>query len=129
MTRKFFYACSCVFMLVMACHFGADVAQGQSALRVTAAWPSRTFAACVVDRECYVNGTRLPVPIPGSSPVVAVRSYDSTIEVCGVVLDNGDWYNYSTFPAPYWRYEGNLLGNAAVPARSVTFGQMKVGTR
>ena len=122
--RTFFYVCAGLFLLALSYHLGARSATAQAGGSIQVAeladYYRGSFAA-VVDRTIYrlaggAGGPSPSVPIPGTSPVIAVNGPDPE-----AMLANGDCYVWSQNE---WVPVGNVLGGPT-PALRESFGSMK----
>ena len=126
MTKKFFYVCCGLLMLTIAYHLGASSATAQSGEVQLGSidYGSGNHYSVVVGRTLYrlsSGSTAEPspsVPIPGSSPVIAVNGIG-----LGAMLANGDVYEYDG-SSQAWLLKGNMLGQSTF-APSATWGQVK----
>jgi hypothetical protein len=79
-----------------------------------------------VGRVFYSNGAPVSPPVPGTARVIATTGIGSSEWPYAVLLENGDFY-YGTGTS--WTYYGNLLGAAATPEKSETWGKVKARYR
>jgi hypothetical protein len=127
MARKFFYISAGMLMLALAFHFGASTSTAQggtvlegASIQFPAGIPDARATACVnrIYRWMQSGGTpnEFPVPVPGTSPVVATDTYGN------VLLENGDWFQHN---GTAWAYRGNLAGGGPTSTERTTWGQAK----
>jgi len=128
MAKKFFYVCAGLLMLALSYHLGANTATAQggtviegASLQFVAGAPEGNRASACVNRIWRWMGPggvprEFPVPVPGSSRIVATDPWQN------VLLENGDWFQYS---GGAWAYMGNLAGGSPTPAMRETWGQVK----
>jgi|SRR5580765_6612493 len=119
MARKFFYVCAGLFLLTLAYQLGTTSAQAQFVVDGASVADGTPSAA--VGRTLYVgvSGTPVPVPIPGTSRVIATSDANQGF----VLLENGDVFNWQG-ESNGWVPFGNLFGGAT-PAMRESWGQLK----
>lgn len=134
MAKQFFYVCAGLCLLALSYHLGATTAEGQVGLTVEGPYVHNQWTSAAIGHTVYVNGSALPLPVPGAGRVILTRNNETGGygDVCSVVLENGDRYTYSTYDPRLgdvrsWRYEGNIVEGAATSEHKATWGQVKVG--
>jgi len=120
MARKFFYVCAGLFLLTLAYHLGATSAQAQFVVD-GASVGGDGIPSAAVGRTLYVgvSGTPVPVPIPGTSRVIATSDANQGF----VLLENGDVFNWQG-ENNGWVPFRNLFGGAT-PALHESWGSLK----
>src|SRR6266849_9842034 len=91
MARKFFYVCAGMLMLALAYHLGVTTAEAQLGV-IEGASVGSGIPSAAIGRTLYTGygGTPVPVPIPGTSRVLATSSTNQG----HVLLESGDVYNW-----------------------------------
>ncbi len=118
--KRLFYACGSILMLVLAYHFGARSAEGQTASGIVCATLDSNGAYAVIGSYLYsVNNGAVVTKIPDGVPGHAVACWGS-----GVLLDDGRYMVY----VPQWggwNYFGSLPVGGPTATQQRSWGAMK----
>jgi hypothetical protein len=129
MARRFFYICAGMFLLALSYHLGAEVVVAQTSAvegagvdagssgPIASGSVSRYFCNLYADNSDALGSLDvLPLPITGTSPVVATSAANGFV----AVLEDGSVYKWNG----YWIIKGSLIG-APVPTLHESWGQVK----
>jgi hypothetical protein len=131
LAKRFFYVCAGMLCLAIVFHLGQVTAHAQGGALVEGAsiesFQLNTLprATACVNRFYRWMGESggapnvAPVPVPGTSPIIATDPYGT------VMLANGDWLK---FTGTDWVVIGNLA-DSPTPAQQASLGSVKARYR
>ena len=119
--KRFFYACAAILCIVLAYHFGATNAQGQSSsqIRWVGEWYATSSGLWGTDQHGWqpLTATRPAPPVPADQVLTYIGFNVVTTSGEGFVWNGSSWSSIGPIPG------------GATPVRQQSFGQLKARYR